>query len=106
MGALREKLSFFSTMNTMVFCAAIAALFAAQVVFSAPANTALSEALELIQTTDPKKPPPKAAPTHRDQQAPTSRGTHPEAARPPPSPSPSRAQSRAILWSPQFRLST
>merc|ERR1712159_356380 len=61
MGALREKLSFFSTMNTMVFCAAIAALFAAQVVFSAPANTALSEALELIQTTDPKKPPPKSS---------------------------------------------
>jgi hypothetical protein len=48
-------------MNTMVFCAAIAALFAAQVVFSAPANTALSEALELIQTTDPKKPPPKSS---------------------------------------------
>jgi len=41
---------------------AIAALFAAQVVFSAPANTALSEALELIQTTDPaKKPPPKSS---------------------------------------------
>jgi len=45
----------------MVFCAAIAALFAAQVVFSAPANTALSEALELIQTTDTKKPPPKSS---------------------------------------------
>merc|ERR1719331_2294087 len=49
-------------MNTMVFCAAIAALFAAQVVFSAPANTALSEALELIQTTDAaNKPPPKSS---------------------------------------------